>query len=54
MFINNTMLLRMGVLMELLGRKTLLVSVFKDRGTRKAKVVVSDGKGRVFGLIKPV
>jgi len=54
MLINNTLPLKMGVLMKLLGRKTLLVSVFKDRGTRKAKVIVSDGKGRVFGFIKPV
>jgi len=40
--------------MKILGRKTVVFSVFNDRGVRKGKLLLSDGRGNVLGIIKPV
>jgi len=40
--------------MSLIKGKTLVISVFNDRGRDKVKVIASDGRGRVFGLIRPL
>jgi hypothetical protein len=38
---------------KLIGRRTILISTYKDRGVKKAKFLISDENGRCFGIIKP-
>jgi len=39
---------------KMIGYRTILVSTFVDRGVKKAKLLISDEKGRCFGTIKPI